>query len=480
MSSPPDRPNILFVFTDQQRFDWGGTNADVPVRTPNLDRLADRGVEFTNAVCPSPLCGPSRSCLASGMEYDRCGMLDHTETFPLGTTTYYGRLRDEAGYHVMGCGKFDLTKPDYSQPDPGFDWGVDGQHRVEEWGFSDAVDSAGKWDAIESCTEGDPYDPTFTEPADPYMAYLADRGFAETHVKDFGRRKKGVYTVTDPTPLPEHTYADNWVATTGLELLSRAPTDQPWHLVVNFSGPHAPMDVTEEMYAWYRDPDVDFPAPVDGDGEVDPATHQAIRRNYAAMVENIDRWLGRYVDKLRGRGDLEETLVVFASDHGEMLGDYGRWKKGVPHQPSVGVPMTVAGPGVESLRVDTPATVLDLHATFCDYAGLDPGDVDSRSLRPVLGGQRSPADHRDAVYSGYGAWRLAFDGRHKLVTGYDPDPDAEDGMAEHDPGADPLLFDLTGDAPERHSAADDRPDVVADLRETIEARRNPDAVARYG
>ena len=72
-----ERPNILFIFTDQQRSDWLAPNPDIPVRSPNLERLAARGVRFTRAVCPSPLCAPTRACLASGKEYERCGVLDN-------------------------------------------------------------------------------------------------------------------------------------------------------------------------------------------------------------------------------------------------------------------------------------------------------------------------------------------------------------------------------------------------------------------
>ena len=136
-----DRPNILFFFPDQHRYDWVGTNPGVPVRTPNLDTLGERGVRFTNAVCPSPLCAPSRACLAAGKEYDRCRVADNGVNYPLDQQTFYGLLRDtpgaggaDPGYHVAGCGKFDLAKAMH-------DWGVDGKRLLPEWGFSDGVDN---------------------------------------------------------------------------------------------------------------------------------------------------------------------------------------------------------------------------------------------------------------------------------------------------------------------------------------------------
>jgi len=477
---PTERPNLLFLFPDQHRGDWLGARDRVPVRTPNLDRLAERGVAFERAVCPAPLCGPSRACLASGMEYDRCGVRDHRVDYPLAARTYYGRLRKEAGYHVMGCGKFDLQKHSG-------DWGIDGQNNLAANGFSAGVNSAGYWDAYGSAT-GEAG--SFTGALDPYMAYLAEHDLAEIHVADLARRRatgtaESDIDATFPTPLPEHAYCDNWIARTGLDLLGDAPEDRPWHLVVNFAGPHNPWDVTEAMHGWYRDPDVEFPAPVDADSDsrerFDATTHQAVRRNYATTVENIDRWVGRYLAELEDRGELQDTLVVFASDHGEMLGDRGQWYKRSPYQPSAGVPLVAAGPGVESRGlVDEPASVLDLHATFLDYAGVDPGAVDSRSLRPYLSGEAD--EHRAVAHSGMGPWRLAVDGRYKLIRGYDPDRSANEQVSAADAwdeaevrhalgDHEPILFDLGTDPGETENVAAGNPGVVERLAGEIDAVR---------
>ena len=173
------RPNILLLFPDQLRFDWTQANRELPVRTPNLEALASRGVRFTNAIVPSPLCAPSRACLAAGKEYERCGVASNAEDYPLDQTTYYKLLRD-AGYHVAGCGKLDLSKRSHL-------WGLDGKARMNEWGFSDMVNNAGKFDAITASAQ---------EPKDPYMAYLYRRGLAQAHIADFRRRQKAGYADT--------------------------------------------------------------------------------------------------------------------------------------------------------------------------------------------------------------------------------------------------------------------------------------------
>jgi len=472
------RPNILFLFTDQQRPNWLGTNPDIPISTPNLDALGERGVRFENAVTPSPLCAPARACLATGMEYDRCGVPENWVPFPVDRReeTHFSRLRDEADYHVMGCGKLHLGEHRFGKAKDRslFDWDRTGRNLLEEWGFSDGTFSARKIQSTR-VAEGDP-----PEPGDPYGAYLAENGLLETHVEDYQRRMNdGIWTATYPTPLPDEAYFDDWITRRGLSLIDDAPRDEPWFLQVNFQNPHHPWDVTETMHDWYRSPDVEFPDPVRCDLDVDRDTHQEIRRNYASMIEHLDMCVGRLINKLIERGELDDTLVVFSSDHGEMLGDYGQWGKHSPLQSSVGVPLIVAGPDVKDRRAfDGPVTTLDLHATFLDVAGLSFDDVDSRSMVPFLSGDTDT--HRDVVYSGLSAWRMVFDGRYKLVKGYDPEKRYAD---ESEPqSVDPdrakrlqhereiILHDVTRD--ESGNLAESHPDVVEKLSAELDAIRD--------
>ncbi|MBZ0256381.1 sulfatase-like hydrolase/transferase, partial [bacterium] len=312
--------------------------------------------------------------------------------------TVYQALQ-EAGYYVMGCGKLDLHKATPT-------WGLDGRNNLDDWGFDDGIDNAGKWDAINSGRE---------VPKDPYMAYLHDHGLAQTHVNDFMKRRKEGKNATFATPLPDPAYCDNWIGENGLFLLRRAPKNKPWLMQVNFTGPHDPVDITHSMAKLYEG--VDFPQP-NRNTKIAPETHVEIRRNYSAMVENIDRWVGVYLDELERRGELDNTLVVFSSDHGEMLGDHNLWAKTQPFQPSVGVPLAICGPGVKRAAPnDAPVTTLDLTATFLECAGTNiPADIDSQSLWPVLSGNENKV--RDYVLSGLQSWRMVDDGRFKLVVNY--------------------------------------------------------------
>ena len=424
----PDAPNILLLMSDQHRGDWLAGDDAPPVRTPNLDALAHRGMRFTRAYCPSPLCAPSRASLASGRDFLRCGVATTQDNYPLDQPTYYQRLRD-AGYRVGGVGKFDLHKGT-------LDWNLDGSRLLDAWGFTDGIDSEGKFDGSTSYR-------TTGGPRGPYMAFLAERGLADTYVKEHatGKQHHNAYVTT----LPEDAYCDNWIADNGLDLLGRWPRREPWHLVVNFAGPHAPMDVTEAMAARWREvrfepphaPAADADAPRDED-------HQRIRRHYAAMIENIDRHVGRYLSLLEERGELERTLVVYASDHGEMLGDHGRFGKSVHYEPSVRVPLIVAGPGVAPrAQSDALVSLHDLAATFLEMGEAGPlPAMDARSLVPVLAqpGQR----HREHVVTALNNWRAVIDERYKLVEG------VEGGPRLHDLHDDPWEDrDIAAEAPAR-------------------------------
>jgi arylsulfatase A-like enzyme len=300
------------------------------------------------------------------------------------------------------------------------------------------------------------------------MNHLRERDLLAAYVEDmtdrlYSDRPVSNFATTRPAPIPDDAYVDNWVGRHGLDRLEAAPEDRPWFLMVNFVGPHEPMDVTQSMHELYRDPDVHFPAPVDPAGNLDADTHQEIRRNYAAMCETIDEWLGRYQETLRERGEWEDTIVIFASDHGDLLGDHGGWTKKSPRRASSGVPLAVGGPEVESLgAVDDPVTLLDIHATVCDYANVEFENVDSRSLRPFLEGTGDPPRH--AVRSGLHAtderpwWRMVFDGRFELIIG--ENLEAVDGMTGY---TSPVLFDLETDPNETTDIAPQEPEIIERL-----------------
>jgi len=452
-------PNILLITADQLRPFELGCYGNPVIRTPNLDRLRQRGTRFNRAFVAAPVCGPSRACLASGLEYDHAQTPSNNHDFPTKLPTFYGKLRS-AGYHVMGCGKFDLAKDSH--------WfGIDGKWRLHVWGFSDGINNAGKDDQMKS------YHFNNNRPGDPYMTFLQSRGLMQEHIKDYKSRKGKSYSNTFPTPLPDDAYCDNWVTENGLKLLESAP-DKPWFLQVNWPGPHNPEDITRSMEKSVRA--LQMP-PVNGRDQFSATVNRAIRQNYTAMCENIDRGVGRFLDWIEAKGQMENTIVIFSSDHGEMLGDHGRWGKHVPYQPSVGVPHLAAGPGIQKgAQSSALVSSIDITATILDYGGAPTDDIDGKTLRPVLEGRTQA--HRGVVYSGLGAWRLAFDGRYKVITGYDPaiPGNESDDISKYTPNVlarPPIVFDLVNDPEEANDISGSMPSAARGLLKKLQAGTYP-------
>lgn len=439
------QPNFLFLFPDQWRWDWLGCEQAIGVRTPNLDALAARGVRFTQCRVNSPLCGPSRACLATGRRYERAGVRDNKQDTNLAHGTVFQILRN-AGYRVATCGKNDLHKGSNHFTESGW------HDCLAEYGFTEAVDQGGKWCVRNRIRDHLP---------EAYGAYLQQQDMDQVYFNDMQRRQdmrqseQGHVIDTSPHDLPREHYTDDFCGRAALSLLDGLPVNDPWMLWVNFPGPHEPFDPPAELRKRYDG--VTFPQPITGDqlpnGHLeyeykiryedknnvstghDPNDHQQIRRNYAAMIEGIDEWVGKIIEHVAQRGELDNTVIVFASDHGEMLGDHGLWYKCCAYEASIHVPLICAGPGISphGTRHDAMIELIDLAATFIELAGESvPEDWDARSFANQLDDSTS-TPHRDLQFSSLKHWKCVFDGRWKLIQTQD---------------AQPVLFDLETDPDE--------------------------------
>ncbi len=444
------KPNVLFFFPDQHRGDWLGLR-NAHLETPNIDALAARGQVFRNALTPSPLCSPARACMALLQPYDRQPVRHNAHDVDPAQPNLYQALRN-AGYQVLGCGKLDLLKGS-------MDWGEDGRHGtgagtlLHRLGFTGGIDSAGKHDCISAHDDGR---------AEPFQAFLRRHDLLETHLADY-RRRRGTervnYLNTEPTPLPDFAYGDNWIAGNGRALLEAASDAAPWFLQVNFNGPHEPMDVTAAMHS--RMAGRTMASPV-ASSEYSAEKHQAIRANYAAMIENIDSHVGRFLDLLEQRGALQDTVVIYASDHGEMLGDHDRWGKAVPHQPSVHIPLVMAGPGIAPRPPsDAWVDLTDVAATILHLANAQPPH--GASGRVLVNGSLTAPK-----VVGLGTWRAIYDGAWKYVHNFDPQatPSAA-GSFDRPSDAPAALYDLADDPYELNNIAAAHPAIVTRMRDAL-------------
>lgn len=432
-------PNLLFLFPDQWRWDWLGCErspyGNVPMHTPNIDRLAERGVRFTTCRSNAPLCAPARACLVQGVRYHRCAVSGNDQCTPVDRPNVFKDLQ-RLGYHTMTCGKSDLFKPDTTPTTSGY------LPMMNDLGFTDGIDHRGKGDAIKCARAGID---------EPYTVMLRERGLLETHLED--HPDAPLARPAYPTPLPRDAYTDDFCGSNALELMTRAPQDKPWCLWVNFPGPHDPFDPPAESLEAYHN--VTFPPPV-APTDHPPAHRDASqdRLHYAGACTNIDDWVGRLIQQIERRGELERTIIVFASDHGEMLGDHGCWGKSVWHEGSVRVPLIVAGPGISSRGVShEPVELIDLAATLVELGGgQTPHSWDSRSLVPLL--RQPELGHRGFAVSQLGGWRSIADRRWKLVV--------EEGAA-------PKLFDLENDPQELNDLAPQQRELVQRMSALLES-----------
>lgn len=433
--------NILLVLSDQHRADYLGYREAVPVSTPCIDALARRGVSWDRALTPAPICGPARAALFTGRHPHQVrGCL-----LPDGLGV---RTEDDAPTGVerdmMINDSRILEEPDLTR-------------RLKQAGYHTAY--AGKWH-LGNDVLGEWFDEHSGEDNAQYVRWLEEQGLPIDGwpLKDPEVRSRREPHMSIPhtkvNPLDAGQCNDPWITDLALDMIRRRPGDQPFFQVVGLNGPHPPFKVPEPYYSMYNPADFDEPRNFrPGDGEPDSRKASFYRRLwedqgeswedwrqsaavYAGFCTQIDRQLGRLVDALEDEGVLDDTLVIYTSDHGEMLGQHGLWHKMQPYEMSLRVPLVMAGPGVDNAGiVDKTAALTDIPSTILHAAGLDGNDFGTgRDLRKT----DSPAPdfwfaEQEPLggFHGETDWRLAVDERWKFVWNRGDSPELYD--LESDP-----------------------------------------------
>jgi len=381
---PQAAPNLMLLFLDQWRWDFAGFDAP-QVRTPNLASVASKGTRFTHAFSPAPLCAPARGALASGKEYDESPIPDNRIDYPVGEKakscpTYYSQLQ-QAGYHVMMAGKDHLTMS--------LGVGADGTIHAKELGFDDWERTTDKYEAFR-----------YDGPEDQWAENLQEQGLFDTTKECYGAFGGG--TCCDSIsgleggamcPRTSEQQPDDWTEASAETLLGRKPVGKPWFMQVGFPGPHPPFIITEAMNKSVAGRT--YPPPQGSADSFGDEFYQVMRRQYAAEIENIDSLIGKLIQKLETSGELSNTVIAIAADHGEMLGDYNKFAKSAPWDGSARVPLLFMGPGIKAgVVVKQPATTLDVVGTFLDFGGAKPGaHMTTQSLRSLLGGAAGGRSH---------------------------------------------------------------------------------------
>lgn len=357
-----ERPNILFLLTDQQRYDTIRALGQGCIRTPNLDRLVEGGTTFSRAMVPAPECVPSRCCFTYGQFPTQTGCYSNGTHFPADGRENLMEALSRSGYRTHGIGKYHFSYAERSR-------------NTELNGF-------GSRDRQEEI----PHDCE----TDDYLRFLRGAGFDQV-VDPHGVRSE-LYYFPQPAQMPARYHPTQWVGDRAVSFLQERAGEaeqSPWYAFVSFIHPHPPFAPPSPWHKLYRDTEVPPPhLPPGCEGNwIHANLHQnrykrfdqgrdlwrmrMIRAYYYACISFIDFQVGRILDTLSSTGADRKTLIVFSSDHGELLGDFGCVGKRSYHDPASRVPLILRWPGVvpESHLCHTPASLLDVTRTFLETAG---------------------------------------------------------------------------------------------------------------
>ena len=447
-----DKPNILFLHSDEHSFRYVSARSrergGESVHTPTLDGLIAKGVHFDANYCQMPLCTPSRISMLTGRHSHRCGAWGNGSVIPPDLPTFGAHLR-EKGYATATIGKMHIG----------------GSRQMAGFGarpFGDFGGPCGHQHDPLSMTEGDKL------PGSDLRSRTVDAG---------------------KTEVPEAYLQENIVAKTAIAWAreqEHADPDQPWLLYTSFSRPHFPLTAPSRHLDRYYPEGVTEPRVLrSGDSahhpmtegmvkgfrteEIEPEEGRKARAAYFACVDFLDEMLGDFLATMEHGGLLDNTIIIYTSDHGEMAGEHSLWWKNTWHESSSRVPLIISTPDHRSGKqsaseVTKPTSLADLYPTLCDLAGISkPEGLDGTSLAPALQGD-TPAgivDRVGVITEGltprWGAgteFRMIRSDRFKYITFR---------------SCDPLAFDLENDPDEQVNIANapEFEEALEPLREAV-------------
>ncbi len=376
-----DAPNILWICTDQQRWNTIGALGNEFVHTPNLNRLVKEGVSFFNAFCQAPACTPRRASFMTGMypstlHSSKLGQKKWPETAPL-----ISKILHDAGYDCGLAGKLHLSTAQAHLP----------EKRPKDDGYRVFYFSHGPWSGGSS---------------NQYLVWLKEKGVNYTDLKE----KYGY--------IPIKYHQTTWCTNKAIAFI-KEKRDRPWFFSLNCFDPHPPFDPPKELLERY---DIDsLPAPWVNDSDIAekrklndvffqskptkrPAHKNKLRMaKYWAEIDLIDQNIGRILEILKKTNQLENTIIIFSTDHGDMLGDHGLIAKGCRfYEGLVHVPLIIWYPKEfkQNLRSKGLVELVDVVPTILETVGLNiPEHIQGRSLLRILTGSADPDSFRKFVRS---------------------------------------------------------------------------------
>jgi choline-sulfatase len=424
------KPNILIIMVDQLNGTFFPDGPADFLHAPNLKRLAGRSARFQSNYTASPLCAPGRAAFMSGQLPSRTGVYDNAAEFPSSVPTYAHHLR-AAGYHTVLSGKMHFVGPDQ-------------MHGFEERLTTDIYPADFGWT------------PDYRKPGERIDWWYHNLGSVTG---------AGVAEITNQMEYDDEVCFHAAQKLYEFSRTSDDPQRRPWCLTASFTHPHDPYVARRQYWDLYKncaalEPTVGF-IPVEEQDphsqrlyhasdypsfDVTPEHVRRARQGYFANISYLDDKVGELLSVLERTRMAENTVILFCSDHGDMLGERGLWFKMNFFEGSARVPLMIAGKGVAPGLSTAPTSNLDILPTLADLAGLDLSGIapwtDGQSLLPLTRGEgrTEPVLMEYAAEGSYAPMVAIRDGRFKFV---------------HCPIDPPQLFDLHSDPAELTNLADD-------------------------
>lgn len=402
-----DKKNLLFIVTDQQRYDALGFAGNTVIKTPNMDRLAEQGVYFKNAYTPCAVCGPARSSMLTGSRVESTGVNSNEQTYyydgeGIMTMPTFDEILAENGYHCEYYGKWHAMSSSaevYKNPvqiaeNGSSVFGPGGQSHI----WRDELKDLG--------TAPDPGDGQFVDGMSkwPYLANPLDRYYGMTWQSLLNQGIKHSQPDQHGELLMDVNYTMTaFQAKQTLEAIERLK-DSTFSITCSFHFPHSPMLTPQPYYGMYPVEDMIAPVsindPMNNSPYVssnsrqkrteysDPEKIKYMISEYYGIITEIDDWIGVILDKLETLGIADETLIIFTSDHGEMLGAHGMREKNIFYEESAHIPLLIRFPGEVQAEttVDGYVSLVDLFPTILDYLEVPEVESDGKSLRGLIEG----------------------------------------------------------------------------------------------
>ncbi|HEC38657.1 hypothetical protein LCGC14_0553450 [marine sediment metagenome] len=415
------RPNIILIFPDQHRGDILGCMGDPVAITPNLDMLASEGILFTQCFTNSPLCVPARATLMTGQYVSEHGVINNNMEASSSSQSHVRNIRD-AGYHTAVIGKTHLY-----QHIAGNDT-KDKINVIREWGFNDIHEITGPIASIRHDS--------------PYTDYLKKKGLLEVHrkyLRDYfieWRRGEAKPWKLQPSPLPTEDHLDSYTGQKAVDWINNYRNEKPFYLQICFPGPHDPFDSPQEYRDMYNSekmpsgilekPEKPYPGNIrfvlnwSGLDGMTKAQNQLMKTFYYGKITLIDEWIGKIMKTLEEKELLDNTWIIYTSDHGEMLGDHMMSHKIVFYEGALRIPLIIRPPGgIDGWKCNGLTDHIDIAASLIKIADAKPlEDCEGRSLiSQVLAGPENQGAQKGkkVVFSQVLGYTMTRSERYKLV-----------------------------------------------------------------